>query len=153
MPSGGIAGCVYCIGLGAADADGCGCIFFIQSGNTSGCTRLAAEILSCGACCDAACFSCNHAGRDCSSINELADMPLVGINPPSVFGAGIEAGRCTGCAPEGGLSSSSACSGRIQLGNIPSSTRSLVEKLGAPGVDAVGRSLVRNVSNHAGSSG
>ncbi len=141
--------------VGDAGAGVCDSMFVIQSGNAPGCTRLAAEIFSCPGYCDLSCFPCIHKGSACSSINELAAMPPIGGKALSVLGAGTEAGLSAEYLPDGVLSTCSARSGRIQLGNVPSSLRSEPKKLDAPAfpaADVAGRSPERSVSNHAGSS-
>src|SRR5437764_2660649 len=142
--------CGYWTGLleVAGNTGDCGSIVLIQSGNAPGCTRLAADMLSCPADCDPSDCPCIHDGRDCSSINEFAAIPRVGKTTLSVFGAGAEAGLRIGCASDGVLSPFSSRPGCIQLGNVPSSMRLAAEKFDVPVLPPE-----RSVSNHAGNSG
>ena len=68
--------------------------------------------------------------------------------PPSVFGAGRDAGRKAGI-----LAELSILSERIQLGKAFSSIEPGREYDESPPVGDGGRSLLRSVSNHAGNSG
>ncbi len=101
------------------------------------------------------CFSCNHDGKDCSSIRELAAKPAGGKKSLSVLGAGIEDGRQAGIFAELPASDRSNFSDLIQLGSAPSSENSGDMYPACPSADAFdpeGRSLVRSDSSQAGSS-
>src|SRR5947208_1161092 len=83
----------------------CGCCdgcTVIQLGRLPGSIKLAAENGACASPekyeplpgpCAAGWFSCTQEGRDAASTSELAEKPLGGGIPASVFGAGIEDGR------------------------------------------------------------
>src|SRR5262249_10992632 len=113
-------------GAGGRLADGCcDCgIFRIHSGKASGCTRLEAEIFAGIGRSAPPCCPWSQDGRDCSSINELAENPAGGKNSLSVLGAAIEAGRHAGNFPELPASGMSEFSGLIQAGKVPSSKKS-----------------------------
>jgi len=74
----------------------------------------------------------------------VAELP----NPPSVLGAGRDAGRMAGI-----LAELSILSERIQLGNAFSSIEPGREYEDSLLAGVGGRSLLRNVSSHAGNSG
>src|SRR5207248_10591780 len=80
----------------------CDCCPVIQLGRLPGSIKLAAENGACASPgkyeplpgpCAAGWFSCTQEGRDAESTSELAENPLGGGIPASVFGAGIEDGR------------------------------------------------------------
>src|SRR5579863_6297861 len=108
-------------------------------------------MLSCGARGPALCASRSQDGKDCSSISELADM-FDCIYTPSVFGAGVEAGRGAGNEPGGVASAPSNEPERIQSG-IASSFGIFTEGKGADEDAGAGRRSARNVSNQAGKAG
>jgi hypothetical protein len=97
-------------------------------------------------------LSCIQDGNDFSSIKDCAANPLAGNVPSSVFCPGREEERIAECGLAATLSPVPVRSVRIQLGNVPSSTRSAVEKFAGFFAGGTARSPARNVSSHAGSS-
>ncbi len=123
---------------------------FIHSGSASGWTRLAALIFSC-LFAGAPCCSCIQDGRDCSSINELADIAPI-MKVLSVFGAGEAAGRCNGNEPAGLVSAASDCAGRSQPGRSSLFSLFPTGNDAGSGGDVCGPSPARSDSSHAGNS-
>jgi hypothetical protein len=134
-------------GRAGGEAGGCCCSVLIHSGTESGCTRLDADIFFCGL--DVGGPSCRiHAGSDCSSINELAEILCLGLAPSSVLGTENEDERNV---PSGdGVSFASPPTDRIQFGNVPSPALSVGSNPAEPLAEDL--SLARNDSSHAGSS-